>query len=80
MKMTFVDESVPVIVGEYGGDLKPQYRGMSKYRDYGAQYVTHSMYRHGLVPMWWDTGELFDRATGAPKAPDVIGAIVNNSK
>jgi endoglucanase len=27
--------------------------------------------------MWWDTGELIDRATGAQKKPDVVSTIVN---
>jgi endoglucanase len=35
------------------------------------------MVQHGLVPVWWDTGELIDRATGAQKVPDVISTLVN---
>ena len=80
MKSNFVDKGVPVIVGEYGAYLKPAYPGMSTYRQAWIQYVTKSMYTHGLVPMWWDTGELFDRTTGAQKTTDAINSIINSAK
>jgi endoglucanase len=80
MKTNFVDKGVPVIVGEYGAYLKPRYQGMNAYRKDWIQYNTQSMVAHGLIPMWWDTGELFDRSTGAPKAPETIGWIVNSAK
>jgi endoglucanase len=80
MKTRFVDQGVAVIVGEYGAYVKPKYPGMAAYRKVWANYLTHSMVQHGLVPMWWDTGELIDRATGAQKVPDVISVIVNAAK
>jgi endoglucanase len=80
MKTNFIDQGVPVIVGEYGAYLKPQYPGMNTYRKAWIQYVTRSMYQHGLVPMWWDIGELFDRSTGAQKNADTIGLIVNSAR
>jgi endoglucanase len=30
--------------------------------------------------MWWDTGELFDRTTGAVKTADALHSIVNSAK
>jgi endoglucanase len=30
--------------------------------------------------MWWDTGEMIDRNTGAVKTPDEISTIVNATK
>jgi hypothetical protein len=30
--------------------------------------------------MWWDTGELFDRSTGAPMNTDATGWIVSSAK
>ena len=80
MKTHFVDKGIGVIVGEYGAYVKPQYPGMAAQRRYWAEYVTRSIVQHGLVPMWWDTGELIDRATGAQKVPDVISTIVNAAK
>jgi len=76
MKARFVDKGVGVIVGEYGAYVKPNYPGMATYRRYWAQYVTRSIVKHGLVPMWWDTGELIDRNTGAQKLPELVRTIV----
>jgi endoglucanase len=80
MKTRFVDQGVAVLVGEYGAGLKPKYPGMAAYRLLWANYLTHSMVQHGLVPMWWDTGELFDRATGAQNTPDLISTLINAAK
>jgi endoglucanase len=77
MKTSYVDQGYGVIIGEYGAYVKPAYPGMAEYRKAWAHYVTGSIVRHGLVPMWWDTGELIDRATGAQKKPDVVSTIVN---
>ena len=49
---------------------------MATYRRYWAQYVTRSIVKHGLVPMWWDTGELIDRNTGAQKLPELVRTLV----
>lgn len=40
----------------------------------------YAIWLHGLVPMWWDTGEMIDRNTGAVKPPDEITTIVNATK
>jgi endoglucanase len=80
MKTNFVDKGVAVMVGEYGAYVKPDYPGMAAYRKAWADDVTRSMVQHGLVPVWWDTGELIDRATGAQKVPDVVSTLVNASK
>jgi endoglucanase len=77
MKTAFVDKGVGVIVGEYGAYAKPQYPGTAPFRRHWAQYVTRSMVQHGLVPMWWDTGELIDRVTGAQKLPAMVRTIVD---
>jgi endoglucanase len=80
MKTRFIDKGVPVLMGEYGAYNKPNYPGMPPYRKAWAQYVTRSAWLHGLVPMWWDTGEMIDRNTGAVKTPDEISTIVNATK
>jgi endoglucanase len=80
MKERFIDKGVGVIVGEYGAYVKPTYPEMAAQRRYWAQYVTRSIVQHGGVPMWWDTGELIDRNTGAQKLPDVVSTIVDAAK
>lgn len=78
LKEAFVDKGVPVIVGEYGAGMKRAYPGMDRYRKYWNEYITGSAVRHGMVPVYWDTGGLFDRATGARK-DDVIDLIVHSA-
>lgn len=76
MKSTFVDKGVPVILGEYGAYNKPAYPDMDQYRLYWDKYITHSAYQHGMVPMYWDTGGLIDRNTGAQIDKGAISAII----
>ncbi|MYN16361.1 cellulase family glycosylhydrolase [Rugamonas sp. FT107W] len=80
MKTAFGDKGVPVLLGEYGAGMKAAYPGMDVYRKAWDQYITQSAFRHGLVPVYWDTGGLIDRKTGAQLDPDVIAAIVKASK
>lgn len=76
MRRHFADRGVPVIVGEYGAYPKREFPGMKPYVRYWIRQVTGTMRKHGLVPMWWDTGGLFDRTTGAQKEPEMIRDIV----
>jgi endoglucanase len=80
MKSHYVDHGVGVIVGEYGAYAKPKIPGAQSYVDDWARYVTHSISSNGLVPMWWDTGALIDRVTGAQKQPELIKAIVDAAR
>ena len=50
------------------------------YRRAWAQYLTRSAWQRGLVPMWWDTGEIIDRNTGNVKLQDMVDILVNSSK
>jgi endoglucanase len=87
MKSRFVDAGIPVFMGEYGAVLRTEYDPAGTYRTYWTKYVTKSMVQHGIVPAWWDPGYitnhasgLFDRSTGAQAFPELIKAIVDNSK
>lgn len=80
MKTAFVDKGVPVILGEYGSGLKARFPGMRSFRDDWDRYITLSAVRNHLVPMFWDTGGLFDRTTGTKQDPDLIKRIVEAAK
>lgn len=80
MRDRFVDRGVPVIVGEYGAYPKRAFPGMTPYVNHWIRQVTTAMRRHGLVPMWWDTGALFDRRTGAQKDPQTVRLIVESGR
>ena len=89
MKSKFIDSGYAVVLGEYGviarlnlgsPALNAEYAG---YRLYSMQYLTGSLFRHGLVPIYWDNGYtgdqsmgIFNRSTGAQAYPDIMNAII----
>lgn len=83
MKTNFIDQGVPVLMGEYGAIMKKAEENHRYVADY-LSYVTKSMVSHGLVPFYWDNGyagdygfALFDRNTGEQVHPDLIEAITD---
>lgn len=80
MKANFFDKGVPVILGEYGAYNKADFPGMDPYRLYWIQYVTESAFEHGLIPIYWDTGDFLDRTTGAVKDAAAVDRIMAVTK
>ena len=87
VKRAFVDKGVPVILGEYAASLRTEYDPSGKYRTYWDQYITHSAFKHGVVPMYWDSGVtsnhasgLFNRGAATQGFPETIKAIVDAAK
>jgi endoglucanase len=88
MKTKFVDNGIPVILGEYGAMLRSSLpNGLAdhiKARNHYLNYVTNAAKENGLVPVYWDNGGtgnnssgLFNRATGEQVHSDAITAIVS---
>ncbi len=83
IKKAFVDKGVPVLLGEYGVGLKKNFPGMKAYQIDWDRYVTNSAFRHGMVPMYWDTGAdvgMFERSNGRNRQPDRVAAITKAAK
>jgi endoglucanase len=87
MKTRFVDQGIPVILGEFSALRRTEYPGAEAYRLAWNQYVARSAWTHGAVPIYWDAGftnnhssGLFDRATGKQAYPEIIKAIVDAAK
>ena len=92
MKTNYIDKGYAVILGEYGvvarlnlgsAALNASFAG---YRRYYMDYVTRSLERHGLVPIYWDNGYtsdnnmgLFNRSNGAQVFPVIIKAVVDTN-
>jgi len=88
MKTKYVDKGYGVVVGEYGAisrlnlgsdAFNNEYAG---YRSYYVNYITASIIKHGLVPMYWDNGGtgnyafgIFNRLTGVTEYQDILKAI-----
>lgn len=78
MESTYVNNGIPVIIGEYGAINKHN----DPYRNYYMEYVTKSALDHNLTPVYWDNGydgdfgfALFDRNTGAILHQDMLDAM-----
>ncbi len=67
VKERWVDNGIPVIVGEYGARKKPS--GDDAERIEYLEFTTNAMKQNGMIPIYWDNGYatefgLFDRSTG----------------
>nr|AGS51669.1 endo-1,4-beta-xylanase A precursor [uncultured bacterium contig00026] len=55
VKNRFIDNGIPVIIGEYGAVRQSGEAG-KKYRKYYMEYVTKYAADCGLIPFYWDNG------------------------
>ena len=78
IKTTFIDNGIPVIMGEYGCF------GSNKTRDTNERYmidVSSAMYAIGACPILWDTpGGEYDRTAARFTRPDFIARLIAPSK
>jgi endoglucanase len=85
MKAKYVDQGIPVILGEFGAIRRTEYPGAEAYRLAWDRYTARSAWQHGMVPVYWDAGApksnhstgLFDRRTGAQVYPELVKALVD---
>jgi len=88
MKTRFVDQGIPVILGEFGAIRRTEYAGAETYRTAWDRYVARAAWTRGAVPVYWDAGYpndnhsmgLFDRNTGAVVYPSIVSGIVDAAK
>ncbi|MCR5217638.1 cellulase family glycosylhydrolase [Treponema sp.] len=84
LKETYVDNNIPVIIGECGATYQS---GYESYRQAYMEYMIDSAHDHGLVPIVWDNGAsgsgsensgLFNRSTGEiySHCTDLVPAII----
>lgn len=83
MKSKFIDQGIPVILGEYGARKRnnltgERFRLHQRSREYYLKYVTHAAVRTGLVPFYWCAGlnDLFDRTDGSVREPADLAALM----
>lgn len=90
MKTNFVDQGIPVILGEYGANRRSTLNsGLEEHlaaRVYYLEYVTHAAVSNNMVPFYWDNGNdsnttmaIFNRNTGAQTDKRAVQAIINGA-
>lgn len=89
MKTSFVDNGIPVILGEYAPTFRTSlpaaaFANHVKARNDYLNYVNKAAKANGLVPFYWDNGHtgeygsgLFNRATGEVVYGDAVNAITS---
>jgi endoglucanase len=82
LKTTYVDQGLPVVIGEYGAVNQ---NGYENYRRYYMEYVTKAAHDRGIVGIYWDNGGsgtgadafgLFGRSSNAPLHPVITQAMM----
>ncbi len=85
MKTKFVDNGIPVILGEFGAYKRklssPSDLALNNASvEYFSEYVVKSAVSNGLIPYYWDIpGGLFDRRTGKIIDRGVVDAIMQGA-
>jgi endoglucanase len=69
MKTKFVDQGIPVVLGEYAAIRRTTLTGNAltlhlASRAYYMKYVTQQALANGLLPFYWDAGGLGDKGSG----------------
>ncbi|WP_157975947.1 cellulase family glycosylhydrolase [Lewinella sp. IMCC34191] len=87
VKAEWVDEGVPVILGEFGVVRRSSLTGQERAdhlasRAYYLDYIVSEARENGIVPVYWDNGwagdngfALFDRTTGASVDQGAVDAL-----
>jgi len=85
----FVDQGIPVIVGEYGtfrrtptsGNGIPKDTLMhNRSVDYWLTFTTKTMRANGLLPFWWEVSNGFDRKNNVVNDQRMVNAIIAGYK
>jgi hypothetical protein len=85
IKAQFVDNGIPVIIGEYGAfrkNLNPPSEQLlhNASIEYYYRYFVQSAISKGLIPYCWDTGGIFNFTTGKINDKIVLNAIMQGAK
>jgi endoglucanase len=82
LKTRFIDQGMPVILGEYGACSQ---QGFEDYRRYYVEYVTKAAADRAILPVFWDNGAegsggekfgLFSRSSYEPLHPRLLEAML----
>jgi aryl-phospho-beta-D-glucosidase BglC (GH1 family) len=82
LKSTFIDQGVPVLLGEYGATNQAAFED---YRRYYLEYVTKAAVDRKILPVYWDNGgqgdggekfALMDRASNTVLYPGLLDAML----
>lgn len=82
MKTQFVDKGIPVVIGEFGTGVRKNLSGADLQlhldsRAYYFNYIARQARANGLLPFYWDIGELLDRTNNRVLDQQAFDALMN---
>ena len=85
MKAKYVDQGIPVILGEYSASFRTVGEGEDQSKHdasvaYYGEYVTKVAKNNGCVPFYWETGTVIDRTNGTVKKQTVVDGLMKGAK
>lgn len=87
MKTKFVDNGIPVIMGEYGAYRRGESANVpldldthNDAIDYWLTFNTQKALEYGIIPFFWETGSILDRSSDVVKDQRTIDALIAGSK
>jgi hypothetical protein len=89
MMKKFVDNGIPVILGEYGTWRRTPESNTGAPKDtlmhqrsvdYWLTYTTKTMRANGFLPFWWEIGFGLDRSNNVVKDQRMLDAIIAGYK
>lgn len=84
MKTQFVDKGIPVIIGEFGTGVRKNLTGADLKlhldgRAYYFNYIVKQALANGLLPFYWDIGELLDRTNNKVLDQQALDALIQGT-
>lgn len=81
MKTKFESQGIPVVLGEFAARPRSEeactdYPKHLASRAYYAQYVNQAALENGMLPFFWDTGEVFERGTPAVNNEQTLDGLL----
>ncbi len=84
MKKQFVDQGIPVILGEYGTGIRTHLTGENLQlhldgRAFYFYYITKQAIAYGMLPFYWDIGSLLDRRNLTVLDQQALDALIDGA-
>jgi hypothetical protein len=79
MKQNFVDKGIPVILGEFAAPRRTQPKDLALHNasvTHWMNYIAQQALANGVLPFYWDTGQLFNRNTMTVADQDGLNGLL----
>ncbi len=82
MKAKYVDNGIPVILGEFSATLRNLAENQAEHEKsvaYYGEYVAKVAKNNGCVPFYWETGSIINRTNGSVKKQAIVDGLIKGA-